>query len=138
MRKCEVILEKGAKPVPAKFHMWYTEAYVLAPSIMISGAPGGQVINTMALIELENGWCKLVYPTDVHFLDTNEKKLVVKTVDDPDKVLQVTTMLKNNDGYCPCRMQHTPDTKCMCKQFREQIEPGTCHCGLYEKVYKED
>lgn len=39
-----------------------------------------------------------------------------------------------NDGYCPCAVFHTEDTKCMCKEFREQKEPGPCHCGRYEKV----
>lgn len=23
-------------------------------------------------------------------------------------------------GYCPCSILKTPDTKCMCKEFREQ------------------
>ena len=41
--------------------------------------------------------------------------------------------LKENDGYCPCRIEQTPDTKCMCKEFREQTNAGTCHCGLYIK-----
>lgn len=41
--------------------------------------------------------------------------------------------LKENDGYCPCRIEQTPDTKCMCKEFREQTNTGTCHCGLYIK-----
>lgn len=41
--------------------------------------------------------------------------------------------LKENDGYCPCRIEQTPDTKCMCKDFREQTNTGTCHCGLYIK-----
>lgn len=41
-----------------------------------------------------------------------------------------------NDGYCPCMVEKTPDTKCMCKEFREQKEPGPCHCGRYEK-YEE-
>ena len=41
--------------------------------------------------------------------------------------------LKENDGYCPCRIEQTPDTKCMCKEFREQTDTGTCHCGLYIK-----
>ena len=40
---------------------------------------------------------------------------------------------KDNGGYCPCRLQKTPDTKCMCKEFREQ-EEGECHCGLYVKI----
>lgn len=41
-----------------------------------------------------------------------------------------------NDGYCPCMVEKTPDTKCMCREFREQKEPGPCHCGRYEK-YEE-
>ena len=41
--------------------------------------------------------------------------------------------LKENDGYCPCRIEQTPDTKCMCKEFREQTNTCTCHCGLYIK-----
>lgn len=40
--------------------------------------------------------------------------------------------VKANEGYCPCRLEHTPDTKCMCKEFRDQ-ESGLCHCGLYYK-----
>ena len=28
--------------------------------------------------------------------------------------------------------------KCMCKEFREQTEPGECHCGRFEKVEVED
>lgn len=44
----------------------------------------------------------------------------------------VRQKLKENNGYCPCRIDKTPDTKCMCKEFREQIS-GECHCGLYVK-----
>lgn len=43
--------------------------------------------------------------------------------------------VKDNDGYCPCKLLKTPDTKCMCKQFRDQIarkEAGLCECGLYQ------
>lgn len=39
-----------------------------------------------------------------------------------------------NNGYCPCAIWQTPDTKCMCKDFREQADPGECHCGRFEKV----
>ena len=38
------------------------------------------------------------------------------------------------NGYCPCAIWQTPDTKCMCKDFREQTEPGECHFGRFEKV----
>ena len=42
--------------------------------------------------------------------------------------------VEDNDGYCHCMVERTPDTKCMCKDFREQEEPGECHCGRFEKV----
>lgn len=40
--------------------------------------------------------------------------------------------------YCPCSLEHTDDTVCMCKEFREQTEPGFCHCGKYEKYYPNE
>lgn len=49
-------------------------------------------------------------------------------------VSEIRAKLKANDNYCPCRLSKTPDTKCMCKEFREQIargKAGECHCGLY-------
>ena len=49
---------------------------------------------------------------------------------DPDFKAEVD----KNGGYCPCMFEKTPDTKCMCKQFRDQKEPGPCHCGRFEKV----
>lgn len=53
-----------------------------------------------------------------------------------DKVLvqEIREKLKENGGYCPCRIERTEDTKCMCKEFRESTILGFCHCGLYEKV----
>ena len=57
----------------------------------------------------------------------------------PDKsiVENIKKGLKAKGGYCPCRISNTEDTKCMCKEFREQIaDPdfeGYCHCMLYYK-----
>ena len=52
-------------------------------------------------------------------------------------VAKVQEGLKRTGGYCPCRLERTPDTKCMCKEFRDQIaDPsyeGYCHCLLYYK-----
>lgn len=45
---------------------------------------------------------------------------------------QILEELKQNSGYCPCRLEKTPDTKCICKEFKEQ-EYGNCYCGLYYK-----
>jgi hypothetical protein len=49
----------------------------------------------------------------------------------------VADLVKANDGYCPCAIQKTPDTKCICKEFREQESEGPCHCGRYMKVVDE-
>ena len=61
-------------------------------------------------------------------IEFNEDEEIVKTIQDG---------LKKNDGYCPCRMEKNKDTKCMCKEFREQIQDpkfeGYCHCMLYYK-----
>ena len=42
----------------------------------------------------------------------NENEKVVKMVKEG---------LKKKNGYCPCRLEMNEDTKCMCKEFREQI-----------------
>jgi hypothetical protein len=44
-------------------------------------------------------------------------------------------LVTENDGYCPCAIERTPDTKCICKAFWEQDKPGECHCGRFAKVY---
>lgn len=41
--------------------------------------------------------------------------------------------VKANNGFCPCRIEHTPDTKCPCKDFRLSNVEGECHCGAYIK-----
>jgi len=51
---------------------------------------------------------------------------------DRELVNDIRKQLKENGGYCPCRIQKIPENKCMCKEFREQ-EEGECHCGLYIK-----
>ena len=51
---------------------------------------------------------------------------------DKDFVEQILKALKENSNYCPCKIEKTKDTKCMCKEFREQKD-GWCHCGLYYK-----
>ena len=63
----------------------------------------------------------------------------MKIVLNPDAeiVKKIREGLERTGGYCPCRLQRTPDTKCMCKEFRDQIKDpdfdGFCHCLLYKK-----
>ena len=58
----------------------------------------------------------------------NENEEIVKAVKEG---------LERTGGYCPCRLERTPDTKCMCTEFKEQVaDPdfeGYCHCLLYYK-----
>ena len=58
----------------------------------------------------------------------NEDKAIVK---------MIKQGLEEKGGYCPCRREQTEDTKCICKEFREQIKDpnfeGYCHCLLYYK-----
>lgn len=51
-----------------------------------------------------------------------------------DFVWEIRKALDDNDGYCPCSLMKSEDTKCMCKEFRESMALGPCHCGLYERV----
>ena len=51
---------------------------------------------------------------------------------DDELVREIRQKIKENDGYCPCCLERNEDTKCMCKEFREQ-KSGECHCGLYYK-----
>lgn len=58
----------------------------------------------------------------------------------PDKeiVKIVKEGLQKNNGYCPCKTLKNAETKCMCKEFRDQIKnpnfEGYCHCMLYYKT----
>lgn len=63
--------------------------------------------------------------------------MAVRLNEDKEIVARVQEGLRKKDGYCPCRLEMNEDTKCMCKEFREQIaDPtfeGYCHCLLYYK-----
>ncbi len=63
----------------------------------------------------------------------------MKVYFNPDEsvVKMIQEGLEHTGGYCPCRLEQTEDTKCMCKEFRDQIKDpdyeGFCHCMLYYK-----
>ena len=59
-----------------------------------------------------------------------EEYLIVKNPDEKVRA-EIIRRIKENNGYCPCRFDRTPDTKCHCKDFREN---GDCICGLFIKV----
>lgn len=63
--------------------------------------------------------------------------MAIRLNEDAEIVKTVREGLAKKDGHCPCVLEVSDDTKCMCKEFREQIaDPdfeGFCHCMLYYK-----
>ena len=61
----------------------------------------------------------------------------VRFNEDAEVVATVKAGLERTGGYCPCRLERSADTKCICREFREQIKDpefeGYCHCLLYYK-----
>ena len=61
----------------------------------------------------------------------------VRLNDDADMVKKSLAALEKKEGYCPCRLQRTPENICICDEFRQQIaDPdfeGYCYCKLYYK-----
>lgn len=61
---------------------------------------------------------------------------IIRNPDD-EYAKEVKKMIKDNNGYCPCKLVKTKDTKCKCKDFRDQVDAGiegSCHCGLWIAV----
>lgn len=64
--------------------------------------------------------------------------LKIKVNPDKEFADMIRQNIKDNDGYCPCSIKKSDDTKCMCKDFREQNHSGYCHCQLYYKTDGHD
>lgn len=63
----------------------------------------------------------------------------MKIIKNPDQntYLEVTDAVKENSGYCPCMFEKNEDTRCPCREFREQETVGECHCGRFVKVEEQ-
>ena len=66
-----------------------------------------------------------------------ERKMKIRLNEDKKIVETVVEGLKAKGGYCPCWVGKKPEYKCMCEEFRSQIQDpdfeGYCHCGLFYK-----
>lgn len=51
-----------------------------------------------------------------------------------DEFASIVEAVRANDGYCPCALEKNPDTKCMCKNFKDSEASDFCHCGKYYKI----
>ncbi len=65
------------------------------------------------------------------------KKFKINT-EEPELVSEILNQIKSNGGYCPCKILHNEDTKCMCQEFKNILHSNekpvydTCACGLYK------
>ena len=63
--------------------------------------------------------------------------MAVRFNEDAETVKLIKEGLKAKGGYCPCRLERTEENKCICLEFRQQMEDpdfeGYCHCMLYYK-----
>ena len=57
--------------------------------------------------------------------------------DDLPLVAEVNRQLQETRGYCPCALEWTDDTRCICKAFKESFvneEETECACGKYKII----
>ena len=63
--------------------------------------------------------------------------MAVKLNPDKEIVKTIKEGLKATGGYCPCRIERNDENKCICAEFKQQIDDpdfeGYCHCMLYYK-----
>lgn len=58
-----------------------------------------------------------------------------------EKYKEATRAVELNDGYCPCLLERSDDTRCMCKEFSDAVMTLTddeviiCRCGRF-KAFK--
>lgn len=61
----------------------------------------------------------------------------VRLNEDQELVTRIREGLRQKNGHCPCKLEVSPATKCICQEFKDQIaDPdyeGYCHCMLYYK-----
>lgn len=61
--------------------------------------------------------------------------MMFQVTPDTEHANKIRTALKENGGYCPCRLTKSAETKCICQDFLNNVPAGEfCHCGLYKKI----
>ena len=66
--------------------------------------------------------------------EKNQPIFSIKPNPDPEIYKEITEAVKACDNYCCCEIEKNENTKCMCKNFRDQEISGFCHCGRFYKV----
>ena len=112
----------------------YTGAYVVPISyakelVTFKRIPDGTIFNTTIsdfLAPLDDNITSLTHEYRYELAD------VIHTINGSDQKIQE---IKKHDGFCPCNTDCTNSTKCMCREFREQMFDGPCKYGVYKKTW---
>ena len=60
----------------------------------------------------------------------------VRLNENEERVKTIREGLKIKGGYCPCRMERTEDTKCICREFKEQMADPDFAAKMAEAAYR--
>ena len=71
---------------------------------------------------------------NIRDLMLNNPSLKVYKNTDTETYERVSAAVKENQGYCPCELQKTAETKCPCTNFRNSTIANVCHCGRFFKI----
>ena len=77
-RLCEIVNEEYGFMFKGVFHGFYVLSEIVPPSPLQEGHSGGVVADVVALVEVQDGQCKLVHPNRVRFIDGLAKKMIEK------------------------------------------------------------
>jgi hypothetical protein len=77
---------------------------------------------------------KPIKPKYVYTMHENELKFKVFMNPDKEEYARIKQTVVDNNGYCPCKIERTPATKCMCEEFMNKNREGWCECKLFKKV----
>lgn len=76
LRPCVINSKEGSKP--GHFHRWIDYAQVIAPGNAIGSYPGGQLMETRAIVELDDGTIETPMPYKVKFTDREDAGAAMK------------------------------------------------------------
>lgn len=57
----------------------------------------------------------------------------IEQIKNKQQVAIIRQKIRQNDGYCPCKLIKDDTTRCPCESFRNG-PLGGCECGLYIKT----
>ena len=67
---------------------------------------------------MNSSFCDLIF---IQKKDGRKRHMKIRLNEDEQIVKLIKQGLSERNGHCPCVREISDDTKCMCKQFREQI-----------------